>query len=177
MPWTIVRPPTVYGPRDRETLRLFRFARWGVMPLYGDPQQELSFVHAADLASALLAATAPACAGGVYFAAHPEVATSRRAMELIFAAARGAAGRRPARPRFLPIPQPVTLAALWVLGTAARLLGRATLLSPDKGPELLADAWTCSAAALEQDGGWRAAHDLTTGLGDTAKWYVAHGWL
>jgi len=177
VPWTIVRPPTVYGPRDRETLRLFRLARYGVMPLYGDPRQELSFVHAADLAGALLAATAPACAGGVYFAAHPEIATSRRAMELIVAAARSAAGRRPTQPVFLPIPQAVTVAALWVLGTAARVLGRATLLSPDKGPELLADAWTCSAAALERDGGWRATQDLATGLEDTAKWYAAHGWL
>jgi dihydroflavonol-4-reductase len=165
VPWTIVRPPTVYGSRDRETLRLFRFARYGVMPLYGDPQQELSFVHAADLAGALLAAT------------HPEVATSRHAMELIFAAARAATGRRPARPVFLPIPTPVTVAALWVLGMAARLMGRATLLSPDKGPELLAEAWTCSAAALARDGGWHASRDLATGLADTAKWYATHGWL
>jgi dihydroflavonol-4-reductase len=177
VPWTIVRPPTVYGSRDRETLRLFRFARYGVMPLYGDPRQELSFVHAADLAGALLAATAPACAGGIYFAAHPEVATSRRAMELIFAAARAATGRRPARPVFLPIPTPVTVAALWVLGLAARLMGRATLLSPDKGPELLAEAWTCSAAALGRDAGWHASHDLATGLADTAEWYATHGWL
>lgn len=177
VPWTIVRPPTVYGPRDRETLRLFRFARYGVMPLYGDPEQELSFVHAADLAGALLAATAPACAGGTYFATHPEIATSRHAMELIFAAARAASGRRPATPVFFPIPRGVTVAALWVLGTAARLAGRATVLSPDKGPELLADAWTCTAAALEQDGGWRAARDLAGGLGDTAAWYATHGWL
>jgi nucleoside-diphosphate-sugar epimerase len=177
VPWTIVRPPTVYGPRDRETLRLFRFARHGVMPLYGDPRQELSFVHAADLASALLAATAPACAGGVYFATHPEIATSRQAMELIVAAARSAAGRRPAKPVFLPIPHLVTVAALWVLGTAARLRGHATLLSPDKGLELLAEGWTCTAAALERDGGWRASRDLATGLGDTARWYVTNGWL
>jgi nucleoside-diphosphate-sugar epimerase len=177
VPWTIVRPPTVYGPRDRETLRLFRFARYGVMPLYGDPGQELSFVHAADLADALLAATAPACAGNVYFAAHAEIATSRQAMEIIFAAARAAAGRRPARPRYIPIPRSVTLATLWLLGTSARLLRRATLLSPDKGHELLADAWTCSPAALERDGGWHAARDLATGLGDTAQWYADHGWL
>ena len=177
VPWTIVRPPTVYGPRDRETLRLFRFARYGVMPQYGDPEQELSFVHAADLANALLAATAAACAGHTYFAAHPEIATSHRAMELIFAAARAASGKRPASPLFFPIPHAVTVAALWVLGALARLTGRATVLSPDKGPELLAEGWTCTAAALEKDGGWHAARDLATGLGDTAKWYATHGWL
>src|SRR4029079_1525453 len=29
--WTIVRPPAVYGPGDRETLELFRMAKLGLM--------------------------------------------------------------------------------------------------------------------------------------------------
>jgi nucleoside-diphosphate-sugar epimerase len=177
VPWTIVRPPTVYGPRDRETLRLFRFARYGVMPLYGDPRQELSFVHVVDLAQALLAATAPIAMGRTYFAAHQETATARRAMELIYAASRAARGRPPAAPRFVPIPRSVTVSALWLLGAAARLTGRATILSPDKGPELLAESWTCTAAALERDTGWQAAFGLEKGLMETAAWYANAGWL
>ena len=85
-------------------------------------------------------------------------------------------GGVPARRRAIT-PPPVAAAALWVVGPAARLAGRATILSPDKGPELLAEGWTCSPAALEQDGGWRAARDLATGLKDTAAWYATHGWL
>ena len=53
LPWVIVRPPTVYGPRDREVLKVFRMARWGVAPIFGDGSQELSAVHGADLAAAL----------------------------------------------------------------------------------------------------------------------------
>jgi nucleoside-diphosphate-sugar epimerase len=177
LPWTIVRPPTVYGPRDAEMLRLFRFGRLGFMPLYGDPEQELSFVYAEDLPRALIAATAPACAGRTYFACHSEISTSRATMAAIFAAARRVTGRRPRAARFVRVPYPVTQLTLWVLGTAARLAGRATLLSPDKGPELLAEAWTCSPAALERDADWRAATNLTTGLDRTATWYADHGWL
>ena len=33
LPWVIMRPPTVYGPRDREVLKVFRMARWGVAPV------------------------------------------------------------------------------------------------------------------------------------------------
>jgi hypothetical protein len=33
-----VRPPTVYGPGDRETLKIFRLAKLGLVPLMGDGQ-------------------------------------------------------------------------------------------------------------------------------------------
>ncbi len=177
LPWTVVRPPAVYGPRDTETLRLFRFARFGFMPMYGDPAQELSFIYAEDLARALVAATAPGCVGRTYFAAHPQTATSRESMAAIFRAARDATGRRPRPPAFVPIPRALAVSLLWILGTAARAAGRATILSPDKGPELFAEAWTCVATALERDTGWRAPTDLETGLRRTAAWYAQHGWI
>src|SRR5207253_1944865 len=47
--WSILRPPMVYGPRDREVLKVFRLARLGVGPVMGDGTQELTAVHAADL--------------------------------------------------------------------------------------------------------------------------------
>ncbi len=177
LPWTVVRPPAVYGPRDTETLRLFRLAQWRFMPLYGDPAQELSFIYVQDLAQALVAATAPGCVGRTYFACHPQPTTSRGAMAEIFRAAREATGRPYREPRFVPIPQGLALTALWILGTAARAAGHATILSPDKGPELLAEAWTCAATALERDTGWRAATNLETGLRRTAAWYAQHGWI
>ena len=44
--WSIVRPPMVYGPRDREVFKVFRLVRYGIAPLFGDGTQELSAVHA-----------------------------------------------------------------------------------------------------------------------------------
>ncbi len=177
LPWTVVRPPAVYGPRDTETLRLFRFARSGFMPMYADPDQELSFIYVQDLARALVAAAAPGCVGRTYFACHPQAPTSREAMTAIFHATREVRGHPPSQPHFLPIPHALAVSLLWMLGTAARATGRATILSPDKGPELWAQAWTCTAAALERDTGWRAATDLETGVRRTAAWYAQHGWL
>ena len=75
--WSIVRPPIVYGPRDREVLKVFRLARLRIAPVFGDGAQELVAVHAEDLAAALIAvATSPATAGRTYTACHPEVFTS-----------------------------------------------------------------------------------------------------
>ena len=51
--WTIVRPPAIYGPNDREMLELFRMAKRGIMLL--PPGGRLSVIHVADLAQLLLA--------------------------------------------------------------------------------------------------------------------------
>ena len=169
--WTIVRPPTVYGEWDREVLKVFKLARAGLAPVFGDGSQELSVIYAGDLAAALVAAaTAPATARRVYYAAHPDVTTSR---ELVRAIGR-AVGRQP---RIVPLPKPLARALLWTIGSIAHLAGRATLLSGDKAAEFLAPAWTCRPDALARDGGWRAATDLETGLRRTAAWYRKAGWL
>jgi nucleoside-diphosphate-sugar epimerase len=171
LPWTIVRPPVVYGERDRETLRIFRLARAGLGAVIGDGSQELSVIYAPDLAAALIAAaTASAAAGHVYYAAHPAVTTSWGLVEAV--------GRAVGtRPRKLPIPDPLARLALWTVGSLAHLVGRATVLSADKANEFLAPGWTCSADALARDAGWRAATDLATGLTRTVAWYRAEGWL
>lgn len=169
--FTIVRPPVVYGPRDRQTLRLFRMARRGFAPVLAGGAQELSLVHASDLADALVAmATAPAAASGTYHAAHPEIVSQRALLEEIGRAV----GRRP---RLVPIPGGVVAAVLAVSGALARVTGRPTLLDPSKAPELLASAWTCSTEALARDAGWRAQVPLARGLREAAEWYAAAGWL
>jgi nucleoside-diphosphate-sugar epimerase len=170
-PWSIVRPPVVYGERDRETLRIFRLARAGWGPVIGDGTQELSVVYAGDLAAALIAAAvAPTAAGHVYYAAHPTVTTSRGLVEAVGRAVG-------ARPRVVPLPGALARIALWAVGSLAHLAGRATVLSADKANEFLAPAWTCRADALARDAGWRAETDLEPGLARTAAWYRAEGWL
>ncbi|HEY3219490.1 MAG TPA: NAD(P)-dependent oxidoreductase [Gemmatimonadales bacterium] len=171
LPWTIVRPPVVYGEWDRGTLKIFQLARRGVVPVFGDGSQELSVIHAEDLARSLIAAaTSPATVGRVYFAAHPTTTTSR---ELVRAAGR-ALGRTP---RIVPVPPLVARGLLWTVGTLAYLAGRATLLSADKGNEYLAPAWTCRSDALTRDTGWHAEIELETGLRRAANWYREVGWL
>ncbi len=170
-PWTIVRPPVVYGEWDREVLRVFRFARRGLAPVIGDGTQELSVIYAGDLATALIAAaTATATVGRVYYAAHAHTTTSLGFVEAI--------GRSVGRhPRIIKLPGPLARGALWIVGSLATLAGRATLLSLDKANEFLAPAWTCRADALARDAGWRAEVDLDAGLTRTAAWYRTEGWL
>ena len=169
-PWTIVRPPTVYGEWDREVLKVFRLARTGIAPVLGDGTQELSVIYAGDLATALVAAGASRTANRVYYAAHPVPTTSPDHVRAI--------GRAVGRePRIVALPAPLVRGVLWAIGSLAHLAGRATLLSADKAAEFLAPAWTCRPDALMRDTGWHARTDLETGLRHTAQWYRTVGWL
>ena len=171
LPWVIIRPPTVYGPRDREVLKVFQMARWGVAPVFGDGSQELSAVHGADLAAALAAAgTTAGTTGKIYYACHPEVVTSAD-----FVRAVGKAMSR--RLRLVPIPPALGRAMLGVTELSARVASRTTILTRDKANEFFQAAWTGDPAPLTRDSGWRAAHDLASGMADTFRWYRSAGWL
>lgn len=171
LPWTIVRPPIVYGPRDREVLKVFRIARLGLAPVFGDGSQELSAVHAADLAGALLAVAATdRTTGRTYNACHPEVFTSAE-----FGRAVGESmGRSVGTMR---IPAPLGRMLLYLTETAASIGGQTTILTTDKANEFFQPAWTGDPRPLTRDAGWSAAYDLRSGLADTYQWYRRAGWL
>jgi nucleoside-diphosphate-sugar epimerase len=169
LPWTIVRPPVVYGEWDREVLKVFKAARLGVAPVFGNGSQEISVIYAGDLARALVAAAA-APANRVYYAAHPQSVTTRG---LVLAVGRALQKK----PVIVPVPPALARGVLAAIGSLARMAGRVTLLSADKANEFLAPGWVCSSAALTRDTGWRAEVDLDNGLKRTGDWYRAHGWL
>ena len=171
LPWVIVRPPAVYGPRDTEMLRLFKAAMMGLAPVFGTGDQQLSMVYGPDLAEAIAAAGLSAAAEGtILYPAHPEVITSADTLRTIGAACgKGVT--------ILPIPNPIAQVILQVTGAAARIAGRATLLTPDTGTEFFQTAWTCSPATIERVTGWKAQHDFKSGTAATAAWYRQQGWL
>jgi nucleoside-diphosphate-sugar epimerase len=161
----------VYGPRDRAFLALFRAACRGVVPLLGDGRQELTLVHARDLARAVVAAaTGPRTLGRTYHAGHA-LAVTQRELALAVARAVGCSARTVALPAALVRP------VLGVAGRLGRVLGRAPLLDGDKCRELLAPGWACSSEALRRDAGWRAEIALADGLAETAASYRELGWL
>lgn len=171
LPWVILRPPMVYGPRDTEVLRLFKLARWGVAPVFGQGDQELSAIFGPDLADALVAAgTSPHTVGKTYLPCHPEVFTSGALARQI-----GAAVGRDVL--VLGVPEVIGRGLLAVIGGVAKLTGTASVLSSEKAAEFFEPAWTGNPAALMADTGWAPATDLTRGLADTMAWYRNEGWL
>ena len=175
LPWTILRPPLVYGPRDSEVLKVFRLSRAGIIPVFGDGQQALSAVYGPDLATALLAtADSRQAIGRIYYPSHPEIFTSRAFAEAV---GRAAVPSRPGPVRIVSLPAWFARGALALTGTAARMAGQATILSTDKANEFFQPAWTGDPGPLMRDTGWLATHDLSAGLRATSAWYREQGWL
>jgi nucleoside-diphosphate-sugar epimerase len=171
VPLTVVRPPAVYGPRDRAFLTAFRAAARGLLPLPGDGRRRITLVHVRDLAQALIAAAScDRTLGRTYHAGNPEPVTQQE-----LAAGIGRALGRPVRT--LTLPGRIVRPLLTLSGVLARLAGGVPLLDGDKANELLAPGWVCSSEALRVDAGWRPAIPLAAGLVETAASYRELGWL
>lgn len=170
--WVIARPPAVYGPRDRDNfIKIYRLARLGVAPVFGDGKQELSLICVPDLADGLrLAGTSPGIEGGMFFLNHPQVVRSIDIVQTIG----GQLGRTP---RLIPLPRPLAVGALALTDATARFRGQPTLLRPDKVNDFFAPAWTADPAPFMQATGWAPQYDLHRGLELTYQWYREAGWL
>ena len=169
--WTIVRPPIVFGPRERDVLGYFRIARRGFLPVVGLSDRYYSLIYVDDLVDGLVrAAAAPSAVGEVYFLAGPEIVSWVELGKSI-ASALGVRGRP------LRLPEFVAAAAGRIADLYALARGQPEIFSSQKVIEMLAPAWVCSADKAARDFGWRASTPLRDALATTAQWYREHGWL
>ena len=170
--WSIIRPPAVYGPGDRETLAYFRAVSRGLAPRPAIAAARLSLIHVEDLAEALALAVERAPAGAVY-----EIDDGReggygyRDMQQSAAAALG----RKALSVAVPRPLMAGLARLNQLGH--RLGGPVQILTPGKVGEIFHPDWTVHDRRLAGAIGFTARYDLASGFRDTVLWYRRREWL
>jgi len=171
VPVTVVRPPVVYGRRDRNVLVLFRTAqRFRVLPAIGSVQNRLSMVHVSDLVRGIrLAAVTPAGAGQVYFMAGGNYRMAEIAEGL------GTALRVNVRPFRIP-PGVARLIGEWgeLVWSVTR---RPQLVSRRKIQHALQPRWTCTWAKARRELGYTATVHLVDGLVRTAEWYAEQGWI
>lgn len=178
VPITIVRPPIVFGPRDRGTLEMFRtIARTGIHPVPPPTGMSVSWIHVDDLSRALIAlaqrgrrVTRESHSEGVYFAAADEhLGYAELGKRIGEALGRKTWAVRTAKPMIW------TLAAVNELG--ARLKGQPSVFNFDKAREATAGSWICSGEKLRRDVGFVCKKSLTETLCESADWYKHAGWL
>lgn len=85
LPAVVIRPPYVYGPRDRQFLpRVLENLKNGKFRFVGSGRQPLSLCHVGNLVEALyLAATRPGVVGEVFMVADGDAVTRVRLMEIV----------------------------------------------------------------------------------------------
>jgi uncharacterized protein YbjT (DUF2867 family) len=166
--WTILRPPAVYGPGDKETFELFKMARRGLVAL--PPKGHFSVVHVDDLCRLVLALLdEPDTWGEIY---EPDDGREGGWDHRHFARTLGRLyGKRAAT---VAMPKPV----LRVASALDRLFrrGRAKLTADRVGYFCHPD-WVAAADRRPPASLWQPRVKTATGLKETAEWYRAQGWL
>ena len=157
-PWTIFRPPAVYGPGDKEMLPILKLARKGLVTPTGPAGQRLSLLHVDDLASAVLA----------------WLGSWNHCREQVFGLDDGHEGGYDWREiaeiasggsyRMIKIPEWLLFGAAGINLSASRLLGYSPMLTPGKARELTQPDWICNNRALSEACGWAPAIKLEQGL-------------
>lgn len=182
IPISIVRPPIVFGPHDRDTFEMFRTISFsGLHPSPTLRPTSVSWIHVSDVCAALvktaeqgsrLSASGEVPEGeGVYFATSPETVGYAALGKQIA----NTLGNR----FFFAIPTPGV--AVWALAAfneaASRIRGKQNILNFDKAREATAGSWTCDGSKLSRETDFECQVSLHETLRTSADWYRENGWL
>jgi nucleoside-diphosphate-sugar epimerase len=167
----IVRPPVVYGPRDRDVFQLLKSISKGLVLEIAGGERWFSAIYVTDLCAGLAAAArSPRAAGRTYFLSHPKPLSWTE----FGAAAARILGRTP---RVVKIPIPVAqtvgaFAEMW-----SRVTGTPGIISRDKVREARSTHWTCDTRRATEELGFTPRTDIEAGLAEALAWYKGAGWL
>lgn len=166
--WSVVRPPAVYGPGDKETLELFRMAKLGVMLM--PPKGRVSVIHVHDLARLLLALASPEAPSSILVEPDDGKPGGWTHREFARALAQ-AVGTKPAI-----VSSPGVL--LRLAARADQLFRRhKAKLTVDRAAYFSHRNWVVEPKRAAPAGLWRPAIVTEQGLRETAGWYREQGWL
>lgn len=178
IPMVILRPPMVYGPRDRATLLFAKAAqkRWVPLPRTGGLSitKTYSQIHVDDLVDALVCVLKKnidrSKSGQFYYVSGEEIIRDRD----IYTAYGRALG---IEPKFFLLPTSFITPTAWILNTIGKLRGKAFPLNSDKMNEILPNHWTCSSELFRSEFSFRPSRSYEVGVKGTVKWYLEKGWL
>jgi len=171
VPGVILRFPSIYGPRERGVLMLFKLVRRGVALTVGDWDREVSLMYVTDVVRTLIAAaTCDNAAGRTYCLGHPQPVTWGD-----FAAAVGRVLGR--APHLVSVPELVARAVAIGAELVAALRNRAAILNRERLREMVQQRWVSDPSLAISELGVRPEYAPERGVPETAAWYRQAGWL
>jgi nucleoside-diphosphate-sugar epimerase len=172
LPITVLRPPAIYGPRDREILAFFQMVRRTRMAFrMGGSMKTMSLVYAADCADACVRALeAEVPSGRAYFVEDGALYSFEQMADAIARAYGSSVLAKPS------IPEPIVRAAATASELFGRVTGQTMMFTRDKLPELLMDHFAVDGTAARRELGWEPKVDFDEGARRSAAWYREHRW-
>lgn len=166
MPVSIIRPPAVYGPRDRDFFLFFKMVGRGFYPYWGKCYYSLVYVD--DLVRGLImAAESHEAEGKIYFLSDGGIYSNEDIVNEIMQVMDTRAVR-------MKIP---AFIMKFIANAGEKLADGPTIINLDKLREIKHSHWTCNSKKAENELGFIPKVKLKEGIKWTADWYRTHKWL
>lgn len=170
LPMVIIRPPVVYGPRDRDLLTFFTAVNRGfcVVPR-GDPG--LSLVYVLDLVRGIIeAAESPWTTSETYYVGSRRIISWGKLKK----SSESALGKKS---RMIQIPRSLIMPLGIISEFAGKLSRTYPALNREKAREILHATKQCSSIKAGEHFGYASQVSLNDGIKETIEWYRTQGWI
>ncbi|WP_333653588.1 NAD-dependent epimerase/dehydratase family protein [Dissulfurispira sp.] len=169
MPVTVIRPPAVYGPRDRDLLIFFKMIKSGLIPYWG--KCYYSFLYVEDLINGIiLSALSRDAEGEIFFVSDGNIYSTDDIIEAISDALQ----KRPVR---LNIPKFVMPLLGFISEKAKGARKGINIINTDKIKEMRHSHWICDTTRAAERLKFEPKVKIKEGAKWTADWYRIHQWL
>ncbi len=170
LPYIIIRPTAVYGPREKDILTFFSLVNSGLEPYIGFSQQQLTFIYVRDLVRGIADLTLSNIQQKAYFISDGNCYS---AQEL------GKWTKLFLDKKTLKVHVPLGVVRVFARFSEAfgKISGKSPPLNLEKVRELESLNWKCDIRALKEDIGFQPTFNLEAGLRETINWYQQHNWL
>lgn len=165
-PVTVIRPPVVYGPRDRGLRDFYWALSWGIRPRIGG-LKVTSILYVRDLVRGILEAAGEAGIGHVFFMADPRPRSYEELTDVVLRTLKR-------RALTIRIPDRVVRMLAGATEPVTRLLRNGGLFTRDKAVEMTQTYWVCSPEKAQRVLGWQARSGFEESFRETLNWYHQH---
>ena len=171
LPYVILRPTGVYGPRERDYFMMFKSIKAHTDFAVGYQQQDITFVYVTDVVQAVFLALEKGKTGRRYFLSDGAVYQSSTFSNLI--------RKELGNPWWIRITAPIWLLRIITFCGEyfGRMTGRVTALNNDKYNIMRQRNWRCDITPAKEELGYEPKVQLEEGVKRSVKWYQENGWL
>ena len=171
LPIVIIRPPAVFGPRDTDSLEMFKWVSHGLKPVLGSSAKTLSLVYAPDLAKGIIRATFnERTSSETYNIADPTIFTFSSIIDYL-------ATFFHKRTIQVHLPKGLVYSIAGITQFVSLLGKKPAVLNIEKARDLLQKHWVCDPQKIYEHIGFQTSTSIYDGMNKTFRWYKDKGWL
>ncbi len=170
IPYMILRPTVVYGPRETELFMVFELLNKRLELYSGTKPQYLTFIYIHDLIEIIFRSMEFDISRKAYFVSDGNLYPAEKLNNVI----KSLLGKKAFK---LKLPLSVVKVVAGISEQVSKITGNYPALNRDKFEELKCRNWNCDISNLVEDLDYTPEHSLEDGMRKTVDWYRREKWL